>query len=83
MYVEQSSNQLDHLPGCLPNCCCAVLCCAVQASVSPLRAMQDRAYSMLAARAYVHQYEAYGMQRSDFQQCFAVVEDVLAGYAAL
>lgn len=63
--------------------CRVVLCCAVQAAVSPLRAMQDKAYSMLSSRAYVHQYAAYGMQQADFQQCFAVVEDVLAAYGAL
>lgn len=48
-----------------------------------MRAMQDKAYNMLSAGAYVHQYETYGMQRADFQQCFAVVEDVLAAYGAL
>jgi len=60
-----------------------MLCRAMQAAVSPLRAMQDKAYSMLSSRAYVHQYEAYGMQQADFQQCFAVVADVLAAYGAM
>jgi hypothetical protein len=62
---------------------CGVMSCAAQASVLPLRAMQDKAYGMLSARAYVHQYEAYGMQQEDFTQCFAVVEDVLASYGAM
>lgn len=60
-----------------------MLCCAVQAGVAPLRAMQDKAYGMLSARAYVHQYEAYGLSQSDISQCFAVVEDVLAAYGAM
>lgn len=45
--------------------------------------MQDKAYGMLSARAYVHQYEAYGLQLDDFTQCFAAVEDVLAAYGAM
>lgn len=51
--------------------------------MAPLREMQDKAYAMLAARAYVHQYEAYGLTQADFSQAFAVVEDVLGAYAAL
>lgn len=62
-----------------------MLCCVLlsQAGVAPLREMQDKAYAMLAARAYVHQYEAYGLTQADFSQAFAVVEDVLGAYAAL
>jgi hypothetical protein len=63
--------------------CCAVPCRGVQAGVAPLRAMQDKAYGMLSARAYVHQYEAHGLSCADISQCFAVVEDVLAAYAAM
>lgn len=55
----------------------------MQAGVLPLRAMQDKAYGMLSARAYAHQYEAHGMQQADFTQAFAVVEDVLAAYDAM
>jgi hypothetical protein len=55
----------------------------MQASVSPLRPMQDKAYGMLSARAYLHQYEAYGLNREDLLQAFAAVEDVLGAYAAM
>lgn len=63
--------------------CCAVLCCVLQAGVAPLRAMQDKAYGMLSARAYVHQYETYGLTLDEFMQSFAVVEDVLGAYGAM
>lgn len=45
--------------------------------------MLAKAYAMCSARAYVHQYEAYGLGREELQQCFAAVEDVLAAYTAL
>lgn len=61
----------------------ATLLATDQAGVLPLRAMQDKAYGMLSARAYVHQYEAHGMQQADFTQAFACVEDVLAAYDAM
>lgn len=35
--------------------------------------MQERAYNMLASRAFVHQYEQYGLQQADFEHCFAQV----------
>lgn len=35
--------------------------------------VQDRAYSMLASRAFVHQYEKYGLAVQDFETCFAQV----------
>jgi tubulin delta len=45
--------------------------------------MQDKAYGMLSARAYVHQYETYGLTLDEFMQSFAVVEDVLGAYGAM
>jgi hypothetical protein len=45
--------------------------------------MLAKAYAMASARAYIHQYEAYGLGQADMQQCFAAVEDVLGAYAAL
>jgi len=45
--------------------------------------VQERAYGMLASRAYVHQYEKYGMATRDFQECFAQVEDVVERYRLL
>lgn len=46
-------------------------------------ALQERAYSMWASRAYVHQYEKYGLTAADFEQCFAQVEDVVERYASM
>jgi hypothetical protein len=54
-----------------------------QACVVPLQSMLSRAYTMHAARAYLHQYDAHGLGSTDLQQSFAVVEDLLAAYAAL
>jgi tubulin delta len=48
-----------------------------------MRPMLATGYSMLASRAYTHQYEAYGLSADDFQHCFAVAEDVLGSYAGL
>ncbi|KAG2489635.1 hypothetical protein HYH03_011914 [Edaphochlamys debaryana] len=51
--------------------------------VGPIQRMQDRAYDMLASRAFVHQYEAYGTGVADFECCFARVEDIASRYARL
>lgn len=45
--------------------------------------MLEKAYGMLAARAYIHQYETYGLGTTEFQHCFAHVEELLARYSAL
>ena len=45
--------------------------------------MQARAYGMLASRAYVHQYEMYGMGVPEFDECFAKVEDIACRYSVL
>lgn len=49
----------------------------------PWPAVQERAYSMLASRAYVHQYEQYGLSVNDFNECFAHVEEIMERYASL
>lgn len=51
--------------------------------MAPLHPMQSKAYNMLSARAYVHQYAAYGLEQQEFEQCFSVVEDIMAAYASL
>ncbi|GLC37998.1 hypothetical protein PLESTB_000447600 [Pleodorina starrii] len=51
--------------------------------VGPIQRMQEHAYGMLASRAFVHQYETYGMSVSDFQACFARIEDIAQRYARL
>jgi tubulin delta len=38
---------------------------------------------MLAARAFVHQYEKYGLGVEAFRECFAHVEEIAERYAAL
>jgi tubulin delta len=54
-----------------------------QRCVGPIERMQDHAYGMLASRAYIHQYETYGMNVSDFQACFARIEDIAQRYSQL
>ena len=38
---------------------------------------------MLASRAFVHQYEAFGLGTQDLIACFSHVEDIIERYAAL
>lgn len=38
---------------------------------------------MLASRAFVHQYEKYGLGVEEFQECFAHVEETVERYAVL
>jgi tubulin delta len=45
--------------------------------------LQERAYSMLASKAFVHQYQKYGLGEGDFQECFAHVEDIAERYQLL
>jgi len=45
--------------------------------------MLSSAYTMQAARAYLHQYDAHGLSSADLQQSFAAMEDLLAAYEAL
>lgn len=58
------------------------LCWLVSTCVG-LWLLQDRAYSMLSSRAYVHQYEQYGLTVDDFNACFAHVEEVVERYRLL
>ena len=38
---------------------------------------------MLASRAFVHQYEPFGLGVEEFQGCFSHIEDIVERYAAL
>ena len=38
---------------------------------------------MLASRAFVHQYEEFGLGLEGFQTCFSHVEDIVERYEAL
>lgn len=54
-----------------------------QACVAPLRRMQERGYRMASSRAFLHQYQAHGLEEAQLLGCFAAIEDILARYAAL
>ncbi|KAK9816057.1 hypothetical protein WJX74_007509 [Apatococcus lobatus] len=54
-----------------------------QACAQPAARMQTRATSMLAARAYVHQYEAFGLGLSDLQEAVCSATEVVGRYAML
>jgi hypothetical protein len=45
--------------------------------------MQERAYRMASARAFLHQYEAHGMDEGQLLASFAAIEDTIASYEAL
>jgi hypothetical protein len=38
---------------------------------------------MFQARAFVHQYEAYGLGEHDLKACFSRVEDIVARYSSM
>jgi hypothetical protein len=46
-------------------------------------AAQERAQAMFQARAFVHQYEAYGLCEHDLKACFSRVEDMAARYGSM
>jgi hypothetical protein len=45
--------------------------------------VQPRARAMLAARAFVHQYEAAGLSAAELGEALDVAADVADAYAAL
>lgn len=55
----------------------------VQSCSELIRCMQDKAYSMFNAGAYLHQYQQFGIDKQDFEGCFARIEDIYASYKAL
>jgi hypothetical protein len=56
---------------------------AGQTVAAPLARMTERASKLLSAGAYVHQYEAFGIGRSELLSATARVSEVAARYAAL
>jgi tubulin delta len=44
---------------------------------------QKKAAIMLSARAYVHQYEKFGLGVQDFSTCFGHIEDIVERYSML
>nr|AAB71840.1 tubulin Uni3 [Chlamydomonas reinhardtii] len=65
---------------------CAMSACLLSNDrhcVGPIQRMQEHAYGMLESRAFVHQYEKYGLSVAEFQDCFARIEDIAQRYARL
>eukprot|EP00794_Sanderia_malayensis_P015594 gene15594-17167_t len=54
-----------------------------QSFVKPLNHVIQRAWNMFAGRAYVHQYNKYGLTDNDFIDSFGYVEQILADYESL
>ncbi|DBB09490.1 hypothetical protein WJX82_001857 [Trebouxia sp. C0006] len=54
-----------------------------QTCMGLIRPMQDKAYKMYNAGAYLHQYKQFGIDKQDFDSCFARIEDTYASYQAL
>ena len=55
----------------------------LQTCMGLIRPMQDKAYKMYNAGAYLHQYKKFGIDKQDFDSCFARIEDTYASYQAL
>lgn len=54
-----------------------------QTFIRPMNDCIRKAWSMFNARAYIHQYEKYGLTENDFIDSFGVVEQVVADYASI
>jgi hypothetical protein len=60
------------------------LCFAeMQACVSPLELALKRSNCMLQADAYVHQYEQFGLDRSELYAAIHTIQDVVESYASM
>lgn len=55
----------------------------MQTCMGLIRPMQDKAYKMYNAGAYLHQYKQFGIDKQDFDSCFARIEDTYSSYQAL
>ena len=64
----------DKVASCLTNSACVV---------RPLEDMLARAHRMFDAGAYVHQYEARGVERAAFEDAFTCLEQVAVNYKSL
>jgi hypothetical protein len=54
-----------------------------QTVAAPLARMTERASKLLSAGAYVHQYDAFGVGRSELLAATARVSEIAARYASL
>ena len=50
------------------------------AIAAPLEAVTSKAWKMFSARAYLHQYQSFGLAQDDFLDCFASVEQIIKNY---
>ena len=50
------------------------------AIAAPLDAVTNKAWKMFSARAYLHQYQTFGLAQDDFLDCFASVEQIIKNY---
>ena len=55
----------------------------MQACARPVARMRSRATSMLAAKAYIHQYEAFGLSLQDMQAAVNCAEETVCRYDQL
>ncbi|GAB4822808.1 hypothetical protein N2152v2_009854 [Parachlorella kessleri] len=61
----------------------ATLLTNCQTPVGPISRMLGKASRLYDVRAYVHQYQRYGLECAAFDQAFETTEDILAKYQAL
>lgn len=54
-----------------------------QASVKPPSMMMSQVWNMYRSRAFLHQYERYGMEKTEFRIAFSHIQDILAEYSQL
>ena len=55
----------------------------LQGCTPPLERAALKCEAMLRAKAYVHQYEQYGLQGSSIKDAMLAVQDVVAAYNAM
>ena len=62
---------------------CCTLVSNSESSVDPVEAVCGKAWNMFSSRAYLHQYERFGLTQEDFMDSFVAVEQVLKDYKQL
>ena len=62
---------------------CCTLVSNSQSCVDPLEAVCGKAWDMFSSRAYLHQYERFGLTQEDFMDSFVAVEQLLKDYREL
>ncbi|GBG74225.1 hypothetical protein CBR_g17937 [Chara braunii] len=51
--------------------------------VTRVERMVERSYDLFSTKAYLHQYHAFGMEESDFEEVYTSLEDIVARYRML